>query len=357
MGERPRSRARFPELGLADGGYESFYLKASHPSEPVSIWLRYTVHKRPGAAPRGSLWLTLFDARADEPWAVKQTTDDLGAADGEYVRIGDARFTPESVRGAVDVVVPGGPEPAGPEPGAPDRPSGGAAGAERRTASWDLTFASAEPPLRHLPRGWMYRAPLPRTKLLSPHPGARFDGRVEAGGRRVELDGWRGVVGQNWGAEHAERWIWLHGTGFGERPDAWLDVALGRVRIGRWTTPWIANGALSLDGELHRLGGLAATRRTEVAESPRHCTLALPGDDLTVQAEVSAPPDQVVGWVYADPDGSEHHTANCSVADMTLAVSRPARPPLTLTLAAGAAYELGMRETDHGVPIQPFPDG
>jgi hypothetical protein len=32
-------------------------------------------------------------------------------------------------------------------------------------------------------------------------------------------------------------------------------------------------------------------------------------------------------------------------------------PPLTLKLAGGAAYELGMRERDHGVAIQPFPDG
>jgi hypothetical protein len=26
-------------------------------------------------------------------------------------------------------------------------------------------------------------------------------------------------------------------------------------------------------------------------------------------------------------------------------------------LSGGAAYELGMRETDHGIAVQPFPDG
>ena len=30
---------------------------------------------------------------------------------------------------------------------------------------------------------------------------------------------------------------------------------------------------------------------------------------------------------------------------------------VTLTVAGGAAYELGMRERDHGMAIQPFPDG
>jgi len=38
-------------------------------------------------------------------------------------------------------------------------------------------------------------------------------------------------------------------------------------------------------------------------------------------------------------------------------VSRPGRPPLSLRVEGGAAYELGMREHDHGVTIQPFTDG
>ena len=94
----------------------------------------------------------------------------------------------------------------------------------------------------------MYRAPLPRTKLASPQPDAVFAGWVEAAGARTEVAGWRGMVGHNWGAEHAERWVWLHAVGFAEAPGAWLDVALGRVRVGRDVTPWVANGALALDG-------------------------------------------------------------------------------------------------------------
>ena len=43
------------------GHYESFYLKACHPAEPLGVWIRYTVHKRPGEPPNGSLWFTLFD--------------------------------------------------------------------------------------------------------------------------------------------------------------------------------------------------------------------------------------------------------------------------------------------------------
>lgn len=335
MGDPTRSAARFPELPLAAGHYESFYLKASHPDEPVSVWIRYTVHKRPGEAPLGSLWFTLFDGREDGPWAVKTTTDAVGAGPGEHIHVGDARFAPGRVSGmaAADV------------------------GAERREASWELRFESAEPPFRHLPRDLMYRAPLPRTKLLSPYPDARFDGEVRAGERVVDITGWRGMVGHNWGAQHAERWIWLHGAGFDGHEDAWIDAAFGRIAVGPWTTPWVANGVLSLGGVRHRLGGLGAVRRTEVAERPDGATFTLPGRDITVQGQVGADRGDFVGWVYADPDGSEHNTVNCSIADLVLTVSRPAQPPLTLQLASGAVYELGMREHDHGMAIQPFPDG
>ena len=74
-------------------------------------------------------------------------------------------------------------------------------------------------------------------------------------------------------------------------------------------------------------------------------------------AAASAPPERFVGWVYADPDGSEHHTVNCSIADMRLSVSRGGGAASELAVPGGAAYELGMREHDHGIPIQPFPDG
>jgi hypothetical protein len=42
---------------------------------------------------------------------------------------------------------------------------------------------------------------------------------------------------------------------------------------------------------------------------------------------------------------------------MALTVTAKDRPDRELRLRGGAAYELGMREKDHGMPLQPFPDG
>ncbi len=54
------------------------------------MWIRYTVHKRPGEAPTGSLWFTLFDRSAGGPRAVKQTFAEVGAAADEQIHVGDA---------------------------------------------------------------------------------------------------------------------------------------------------------------------------------------------------------------------------------------------------------------------------
>ena len=219
-------------------------------------------------------------------------------------------------------------------------------------AEWDLRFGNAEPPLYHLPFAWMYRTPLPRTKLLSPAPNARFDGSVNVDGRVVSVAGWHGMVGHNWGAQHAERWIWLHGLT--EAGDS-LDAALGRIKLGPLTTPWMASGAVSLDGRREPLGGPG--RRVQVKESPTRCDFMVGGRGVRVNGTVEAPRKDFVGFVYADPDGPEHHTVNCSIADMQVAVEHNGGATRELVVPGRAAYELGMRERDHGMPIQPFPDG
>jgi hypothetical protein len=316
------TEARFTSLPAGAGHYESFYLKACHPEQALGVWIRYTVHVRPGVAPTGSLWFTLFDGSADGPVARKVTVPGPTAGGGAWIGVGEAVLGPDVARGAAE------------------------------DASWDLRFASDEAPLFHLPRDWMYTAKLPRTKLLSPAPAARFDGRVSVGDREVALDGWRGMVGHNWGAQHAERWIWLHGL----TPEGdWLDAALGRVKLGPVTTPWVASGAVSVGGERIALGGPG--RRTSVDESPTGARFELAGKGARLKGEVSAPRKDFVGWVYADPDGPEHHTVNCSVASMRLTVERSGRPPASLAVDGGAAYELGMRERDHGMTIQPYGDG
>jgi hypothetical protein len=339
-------RARFPSVAAKAGHYESFYVKACEPGGGRGLWIRHTVHKRPGAEPNASIWFVLFDRAAEGPLAAKATVPaaELSVPEGSWIRVGDAEIGPGRLEGAVPF-----------RHMASQR--NGPAGAAAPTASWSLTFSGDAEPCRYLPADWLYEAPLPRTKFVAPYPDARFEGRLEIDDETIEFSGWPGMIGHNWGSEHAERWVWLEGTGFADSPGTYFDAGAARVKLGSRTSPWIPSGMLMLDGELHRLGGLGAIRSASIEETPSVCSFVLPGKDVVVRGRVSAPEKDFVGWVYADPKGPEHNVVNCSAADLELTVERPGLPPRELTLAAGGAYELGMRETDHGIPIQPYPDG
>ena len=330
-----RTEAQFPALETGAGHYESFYLKAADPSGAGALWIRHTIHKRPGSEPTCSIWFTLFAPEEPGPPRATKATYDAGRLSvpgGSYVRIADAEIGPGSATGRIAT--------------------------DAFEAKWELRFDDRHEPLRHLPSERMYRAKLPRTKLLSPHPGALFSGTVTIDGQQTRLDAWPGMVGHNWGAEHAERWVWLHGAEFeGGEPGDYLDVAAGRIKLGPMTTPWIANGSICLGGVPHQLGGLGRIYGTSIEERPTGCQFVLPGKGITVRGEVGSDASNFVGWIYADPDGGEHNTVNSSVADMELRVERPNHKHLHLRVSRGAAYELGMRETDHGIPIQPYPDG
>jgi hypothetical protein len=325
--------ARFPRVAEKAGHYESFYIKACRPGGGQGIWIRHTVHKRPGAEPNASIWFVLFDREADGPRATKVTVPaaELSAPTGSWIKVDAAEIGPGRAVGTVDT--------------------------DAVKASWELTFSGDAEPCKYLPSDRLYETRLPKTKFVAPFPDARFNGRLEVGGETVELSDWPGMIGHNWGSEHAERWVWLEGTGFAGSPDTYFDAGAARIKLGPWTTPWVPSGMLMLEGKPHRLGGFGQIRDAEIEESAGECSFVLPGKDIVVRGRVSAPKKDFVGWIYADPKGPEHNTVNCSVSDLELTVERPALAPLQLSLPGGAAYELGMRETDHGIPVQPYPDG
>jgi hypothetical protein len=308
------------ESGLVPqrGRYESRFVRAVDPRRPRAVWIRQTTHQRPGEPPTVAAWCTVWDE--GPPQAVKQS---------------------------------------GPEPTARLDATGadGTAAALGRRAAWQLAFTAAEPPLRHLPRRWMYRARLPRTKLESPQPGASVSGWVELDGRRLELTGWPGTTGHNWGTEHAARWAWLHGVAFDQEPAAWLDVALGRVRLGRAQTPWVANGAIRFEGgQRVAVGGLG--RRAEVDAAPGRLQARLRGPGgLRLLVTAGAPLEHTVAFTYTDPGGGGHDVLNCSVAALSAHIERGDSRPRELVTAHGGVYELGLPAgAPHGVALQPYPD-
>lgn len=298
------SRAPFPK-----GGYESYYLVAHDPSAARAIWLRYTIHQPSGEDPQGLLWVSVFDATRGAPLG-HRVPGVLTPDANVWLRIDDATIDRDGARGSM--------------PG----------------AAWDLRFTPIEGLLAYLPSERMYRAGLPKTKPLSLSPRARFDGTMRLGDATWMLEGWEGMVGHNWGTEHANRWIWLHGLFEG---GDWIDLVAARIKAGPVQTPWIVNGAVSISGTRHRLGGLGRTRATAIEAHETSATLRIPGDGVTVHATVHAP--DPVRWDYADPKGGMHDVVHSSIAELELEVHHSGTMRLLRT-AHAASYELGSPRED-----------
>ena len=133
-------RARFGEVAAKAGHYESFYVKACRPDGGLGIWIRHTVHKRPGQEPTGSIWFTLFDRDAAGPRATKVTVpaSELSVPSGGWIRVADAEIGPGRAEGS-----------AGGAPGEPDGTAGLA-------ATWSLRFSGDTDPCHYLPADWLY---------------------------------------------------------------------------------------------------------------------------------------------------------------------------------------------------------
>jgi hypothetical protein len=329
-----RTEARFPSIPATDGHYESFYLKAAAPEGGRAVWIRHTVHKRPNEELKGAIWMTYFDVERERPLAAKRQVDadQVSTPRDSYIRVGESEIAPGRMQGVVD---------------------GGDC-----EASWSLRFKDHGKALHHFSSKWMYTARLPRTKLLSPYPGATFDGILEIDGERIAIDQWPGMVGHNWGSEHAENWVWIHAATVGDDGSrGYVDMAAGRIRLGPLVTPWVLNGQIVHRGEELRVGGFGKVRRTKLTAEPTRCEFTVPGDGFVARGEVSASADRFVGWVYADPLGPDHHALHSSIADLELTIEWPGRAAETIQVDEAATYEFGTRRTDHGIPIQPFPDG
>jgi hypothetical protein len=176
---------------------------------------------------------------------------------------------------------------------------------------------------------------------------------LDVDGHPVEVSGWRGTVGNNWGSEHADRWVWLHAADFDTAPEGWLELVLARIRIGRVRSPWTAMGALSLGGRRIPLGGLGRLPRVEAR--PGQLTARVPSPGPWLQLRVTTAGQDAVDVAYADPSGGTRAVRHAARAAIVLAVH--GRGGRELTLSGGGAYEYGTSQDTQGIIPEPLPEG
>lgn len=312
-----------------EGFYESFFQRANHPTRPLAFWIRYTLFS-PRSRPRdaiGELWAIYFDGETHTHVAVKR-------------EVPFARCHFERSRFAVGV------DDATLEP---SRLHGAAESASHRI-DWDLSYSGDAAPLFLLPQR-AYDAALPKAKSLVALPFATYSGALTVDGRGVDVGGWVGSQNHNWGTRHTDWYAWGQVAGFDNSPHSFLEVATARVKMGPLWMPAVTLIVLRHDGEEIRLNSIRQGLRTKADVGYFKWTFRAADERVQLDGHVEATAGAFVALRYLNPPGGTKFCLNSKVAgcDLRLAWRGSAAPPVTLTAASRAAFEILTDDASHGL--------
>jgi len=314
-----------------EGHYESYFLRANHPSASSAFWIRYTLFSpkgRPEAA-LGELWAIAWDAETGRTTAVKTERPLSECAFGKRllsVLVGAARLD--------------------------EREASGEASSRGHRIGWELSFPGGEPPLLLIPSR-MYDGGFPKAKMMVLAPNARFTGAITVDGVRMPVDDWVGSVNHNWGRAHTDEYAWGQVAGFDGAPGTFLEVGTGRIRLGgRLYTPRSTPLVLRMDdGETIAVNTLFQSVRTRANYTFFDWSFDARARGVSVRGRVSAPRAAFVGLTYPNPPGGAKTCLNSKIARCELTVERVGRPSRTLISERRAAFEILTDRADHGVEL------
>ncbi|HVT35311.1 MAG TPA: hypothetical protein VHE37_06995 [Nevskiaceae bacterium] len=318
------NHARFDPASAA-GHYESFFVRANHPSRPLAFWIRYTVFA-PRGRPQdaiGELWAVVSDGESGKIAVAKQELPIARcefARDRFFSRVGDAVQQDGRVQGQAGDI------------------------------RWQLIYEGAGAPLLMLPEQ-LYAAKLPRAKTLTGAPMAVFTGTLAVGGNTIAVDGWRGSQNHNWGSRHTDRYAYGQVCGFDNAPDSFLELASARLKFGPLWTPLMTPLVLRHAGREHALNGIGRSLRARARFEYFEWTFSGEGDGVGIDGWMRARREDFAGLRYYNPPGGAKYCLNSKIADCDLTLRHADGRIETLVASRRAAFEILTDDLQHGVPI------
>lgn len=305
------------------GHYESWFLRANHPTEPKALWLRHTFF-RPAGHPEaacGELWAAWFDEKVT---GVRQELP-LGRCYAGTTRLdlsfGDCRWTDGSARGE--------------------------AKSDRHLLAWDLSYEQQGAPSPIYPR-WAYKGSFPKAKQVTVVPHALVSGRFVVDGEVFEISKWPGCQSHNWGERHTDEYAWIQVSGFDQAPDAYLEGGTGRLKIGGRWTPQLSAAVLNFEGQRYELNTPLKMWRAEGSAVGLAMDVRMSSSEIDLRWRVEAPPERFIAFKYRNPPGGALACLNSKVARAELTLTPKGKPSRTLTTGR-AALELLVPEDDSRV--------
>ncbi len=303
--------------GQSHGHYESWFLRANHPMRSLAFWIRYTIfvpRDRPQDA-IGELWAIYFDGERQRIQAAKSEipiSECHFAPCGLDVRIGSATLETGALRG-------------------------GAGGAQH--IRWALTYRDGGTPMLFLPER-TYEARLPKAKALCTRPQAVFDGMLEVDGEAIAIDGWTGSENHNWGSKHTDTYAWGQVVGFDDAPEAFLECATARLKLGPFWTPPMTIICLRFDGHDYRLNAWRQMFGAQGEWKDHDWNFDSAGAGVRIHGHIHAAPEDFVSLTYHNPPGGTHTCFNSKLAACEVTLERSGEAPVILTTRHRAAFEI-----------------
>jgi hypothetical protein len=310
----------------AQGHYESWFVRANHPREPLALWIRYTLFSplgRPHEA-IGELWAMVFDGdrvvacRSEHPIAACRVRDD-----GLAIELPGARLEDGALHGTLE--------------------HGG------HRVTWSLTYDGGDAPLLLLPPA-RYRGGFPKAKTLVPAPMVRLGGTIDVDGDTHVVDRWLGSQNHNWGTRHTDRYAWAQVAGFDDRDDAFLECASAKLRLGPLWTPWLTVAVLRIGGHEHRFNALSRAPFADVTIDGLSWRFTTHNDDARLNVALTAPRASFVGLRYRNPPGGDKICLNSKLARCELELLPRDGAAQRLVTEHRAAFEL-LGDDAQGVPV------
>jgi hypothetical protein len=325
------------------GHLESTFLKLNDPTSKRALWVKLTIFaptsRASGGDPReagrtiGEAWAIAFDPGGHV--AVKRAVPieeaTLARARPYRIDVAGVAYDGHRVVGAID--------------------HGGA------RVRFDVAIEPVDPaPLVHFPSPALYRARLPKSKLVSPIVDARARGLVEvtrAGATdRWDVDAWPAMQGHNWGTAHADLYAWGHCNAWNESEGEGvvLEGFSAKVRLGGVvTSPLVTVVAVRHHGARYEIRHVHEIARARGAiEGLRTWRFSTEQAGARIDGELELRVEDTVGIYYPNPNGEMTHCLNSKIARATLDLRAHQRPALHLT-SERAALEIATHDPKHGV--------
>ena len=310
------------------GHVESYFVRANHPKKKQAIWLKATVFSprdRGAAGAVAELWCVVFQGEKGRVLAGRRTVPFADASfvgDGPEIRLAGAEL----------------------DLGAKGR-SVGTMECEAGDCRWDLRWeadASAlGRPMFLLPSEKLLDDAIPASKMLTPRPFLRASGSITVGGETLDVDGWTGMEGHNWGRAHALDYAWGQCVFLDDKgaPTCVAEGFTGRARVAGIKTPFMSSLIVRRAEREYRFDGIIDLWRQRAEIDDLRWTLRLRSKDGDALLRMEADAREMACLGYRNPDGRLSYCLNSKLARTHLRVNPVNEEGFEVSSAHGGALE------------------